>query len=252
MPEPLFGDTDFRPEGENFMICILNRNAPASMYDKLSAAGHLAVPGTAVPALPASIRTHPDIQIHQLDTKLAICAPECFSHYRRLLPQSIRLVKRKTCLSGTYPGDCAYNVARTGNYLFCNTNCVDPLLLTYYQRQGKQVFHVNQGYTKCNLCVISDQLVLTEDIGIHNTIMGYEISVASVLLPVGAVALEGFPYGFIGGACGRASHTVYWFGDPASCGYYSRIRELLYSHGIQSIALDNGPLRDLGGIICFP
>lgn len=234
------------------MFFILNRFAPQSMYEKLCLQGHFVIPSANISSLPHPLATHPDLQIHILDEKTAVCAPECFSYYRAYLPKSIYLVKGESELTGTYPGDCAYNVARTGRVVFCNTKYTDPLILKFYRDRGVQIIHVNQGYTRCNICPVTNELILTEDEGIHNTIMGNKGSVTSILLPKGEVELTGYPYGFIGGSCGHDGKTIYWYGNPKCTSFYDEIYELLQKYRLNSISLGEGSLCDFGSIICFP
>lgn len=231
------------------MIFIINPNANQIVSKTLKDLGHKVIPSL---SFDTSVLTHPDQQIHPLDDRTAITAPEYYPYYRQHLPESIHLLQGNTSLSGTYPSDCAYNVARVGQSVFCNTRTVDSVLYRYYQQKGYQIFHVNQGYTKCNIVPVGEDCILTEDIGIHNIIIANQLNIQSIFLPVGEVALAGFPYGFIGGSCGGGKNQLFWYGNPEEYSYFSKIKIETEKRGIENIALSSGPLWDWGGIICFP
>ncbi len=233
------------------MILIYNPDLSDAMLHTLKNLGAWLIPSLRLPQLPKGISGHPDIQIHSIDDKTAICAPECYPYYRQHLPRDITLMKGNSPLFRTYPNDCAYNAARIGNFVFCNTACCDSRLLTEYQNRGYTIVHTKQGYTKCNLCVITDKFVFTEDEGIHKTIMGNKLPIESILLPKGEISLKGYPYGFIGGAAGHAGDSILWYGSPKSCSYALKIENILRRNQKKEIVLSKEKLCDLGGIICF-
>ena len=232
------------------MILIVNKKASHTIKTTLKNMGHNVVDSMEYPGFHDATATHPDMQIHVLKHDLAICAPSCYTFYRERLPESIKLIKGDKEITGTYPNDCAYNVAKVGNFIFCNTNCASPQLLNYYKEENMQIIHVNQGYTKCNMAIIGVNTVITEDIGIHNTIMENRIPIKSILIPKGEVSLCGFPYGFIGGACGGNEKMILWYGNPEICSYNILLKDAMKGK-VESITLAKRPLEDQGGIICF-
>ncbi|MBE5039622.1 hypothetical protein INF28_03985 [Oscillospiraceae bacterium DSM 107454] len=234
------------------MITIINSHTPEKMRLTLEQAGCKIISSSMVPQLNDATATHPDMQIHAVNDNTAFCAPECFAYYRRVLPKRIHLIAGNTRLKGTYPFNCAYNVARVGNYVFCNTESVDPLLIQWYRTNRKIIIPIRQGYAKCNLCPLSDEAFLTEDRGIYNTVIKQNLPVKCFLLPAGEVILDGYPYGFIGGASGGFKEILFWYGNPEYCSFYSQLEKLMQTYHISNISLYDMPLYDLGGIICFP
>ncbi len=234
------------------MIVIVHAKTPVDAKEMLKKMGHHVIDSMACKNLPSAIAEHPDMQIHPLKDNLAIVPPECYDYYRNILPDKIKLLAGKSELSGTYPEDSAYNVARINNIVLCNKKTVDSKLFQYYQRKGFSVIHTNQGYTKCNIAVFGNKFVLTEDVGIHNIIIANNLDVSATLVPKGEIQLDGFPYGFIGGSCGGYKNTLFWYGNPKECSYYETIEKLCEGSGINNIPLFEGNLFDMGGIICFP
>jgi len=231
------------------MLLIVNPDTPKEMLTTLKGLGHHVSFSL---SFPSGILSHPDQQIHMLNDTTAITAPAYYSYYRKLLPKHISLLCGDKNPTGTYPEDCAYNVARINTYVFCNTNAAEPKILAYYTNSGYHICHVNQGYAKCNMTILGNDCILTEDKGIHNFIIANKLKIHSVLLPVGEISLSGFPYGFIGGSGGGMGDFYFWYGDIRRCSYYEIIKEQTEERGIENISLATEPLCDFGGIICVP
>ncbi len=207
------------------------------------------IPSMVLDKLPEGIAAHPDIQLYKINESTAVCAPECYWYYRSKLPDSITVIPGNRELGGTYPADSAYNAAVVGDYLFCNTEIVDKKIIELHN--SKKIIHINQGYSKCNICPIGDHILFTEDVGIHNTIIDNQLPILSYLLPVGEVSLAGFPYGFLGGSCGNLKNTLIWYGNPGQCSYWGKMEEIFEKEKIKNIFLSNQNITDFGGIICF-
>lgn len=232
------------------MVFIVNKNMPEEMTAKLCGENDRLIKTQELSASNLPLSVHPDIQLHKISDTAAYCAPECYEYYRSKLPDYIELFCGESEIGVTYPGDCSYNISRLSKYVFANTKYADKKILNYYSTNGYNIIHVNQGYTACNSLIIGSTL-LTEDVGIHNTIMVNDLNIKCELLPYGEVELEKFPYGFIGGTAGSFGNMVYFCGEPSKCSYCNVIDKVLKAEGVKSIALSDGPLHDFGGIICF-
>lgn len=204
------------------------------------------------PLVSNMIAQHPDMQIHPLRRDLAIVSPACYEFYRKQLPDSIELIMGEKDVTGTYPSDCAYNVARFHQFVFCNTKYTSRKLLDYYRGENMQIIHINQGYAKCNMAFLGEDCIITEDAGIHKTIIVNKLPMHSILVNQGEISLKGFPYGFIGGACGGDETQLFWYGNPEFCSYYPVLKKEAEKRRVEIIALEEKPPEDLGGIICFP
>ena len=73
----------------------------------------------------------------------------------------------------------------------------------------------------------------------------------SIGISPGSVLLDGYDYGFIGGASGFDGRSLYFCGDvdlhPDGCA----IRSFCDDHGIGCVSLSPLPLHDVGGIFFF-
>lgn len=195
------------------------------------------------------ISTHPDLQIHFVTKNMAFCAPEVINYYREILPQNITLKAGISCVGHTYPSNCAYNVARVGNTVICNTKCTDKMILDFYKKNGNKIINVNQGYSKCNICPLSDSSFITEDKGIYNSAKNAN-EIRPYLISAGTVCLDGFEYGFIGGATGMFDKKLFLCGKLEDC-IEEDVHKIIKNEGIEYIELSDDKLRDFGSIIVF-
>ncbi len=68
----------------------------------------------------------------------------------------------------------------------------------------------------------------------------------------GGVALEGFEYGFLGGASGCIGDAVYFNGDLSAHPDFEAIRAFLGRRGYRTIYFEDEPLTDIGSVIYLP
>ncbi len=150
-------------------------------------------------------------------------------------------------LSPKYPGDVLLNAVLLSYYLICNTSTIAKEILEIADEQGKTVIHVNQGYTKCSTCVVSDTAIITEDKSIYEACKD---RLDVLLIQKGAVELLGYDYGFIGGASALIDDTVYFFGNIEVHPNYEAIKQFIAKHNKKIVSLSKDEkLIDIGGII---
>ncbi len=196
------------------------------------------------------VNTHPDMQIHFTDTDTAVVAPSAYEHYKKILPQRINIIQGSHDPGCTYPEDCAYNVAKLGKKIIGNLNYVDTKIMKIYSEENYEFINVNQGYTKCNMCVVDDNSVITEDEGLYRILS--KIGVDVLKLPAGNVGLRGFDNGFIGGASGFLSNN-----KLALCGIIEdkfitdKIFSFVKSKSVDIIYLSSTNIEDFGSILYF-
>ena len=167
-----------------------------------------------------------------------------------------------------YPFDIAYNAAVTDRFFIHNTEWTSPSLLDRARDAGLDISSVRQGYTKCSCVVAGKRGLITADEGIYRTVSAYnemvleeldaEAGEASddtldvLLVEKGHVALEGFEYGFLGGASGCVENTVYFNGDLSEHPDFDRICRFIEAQGCRLEYFKGEPLTDIGSIIYLP
>lgn len=153
-------------------------------------------------------------------------------------------------IKSPYPNDVALNIAYIGDSLVCNKNYANAEILTFAAENHLKIIHSNQGYAKCNLCVVSDNAVITEDSGLAYLLKNYQFDILKI--EPGFVHLSEQHYGFIGGASAKLSETeLYFSGDISEHPDYNRIVDFLNKYGVKPIYNPNRVLRDFGGIIAL-
>ena len=230
------------------MNFIVDKTMPNFMIDKLRCYGTI-YKSTTIITEDEAISTHPDLQIHFVADTIAFCPPATIEYYEKILPSHINLHIGTVNPGSTYPSVCAYNIARVGEHILCNTKIADTKILKYYEENNYKIIHVNQGYTKCNVCPISDSVFLTEDQGIFNSVKS-EPALTAYLLEKGEVSLNGFDYGFIGGATGKIGNNTL-----VCCGKLiankEKILKLLSALNMQLLELSYRSIYDYGSILSF-
>ncbi len=226
------------------MNFILDCNANREIKNNLSKIGNVFL-STVVDIADKSVSTHPDMQIHFVSDSIAFCEPTVFDYYKEVLPEHIVQKKGIFKIGRTYPENCAYNIARVGRFVLCNTKYAEKGILDYYNTHNFKIINIKQGYAKCNICPISNEKFITEDMGIHKTTLNVS-GLTAIPIRVGEVCLSGFDYGFIGGASGISEDSVLFTG-PVS----ENIIDIIKGTGRHIVSLSSDKLFDLGSIISF-
>ena len=196
------------------------------------------------------VNTHPDIQIHILSPGLAITDPRFYDYYSNEFANlncNIKLITGSRPLTFTYPGNVAYNVARVGRYVICNSKYTEPKILSYYKKMNYEIIHVNQGYAKCNVCIAGLNSVITEDNGIYKSVCNTDLNVLK--LSSGGIELKNFPNGFIGGASGTINDSLVFFGNLNNHPQSGDILQFLKENKIKYLNSSDKNLSDWGSII---
>lgn len=194
------------------------------------------------------VNTHPDMQIHFINSTCAVAAPSAYEHYRSILPRSVTLHKGNADPGRTYPWDCAYNVANLAKKVIGNLLYTDSKIKELYAKLDYEFINVKQGYTKCNLCIIDKNSVITEDAGLAKTLQKYDIEVLK--LSSYETKLKGFKNGFIGGASGCISPGKIAFLGNLS--YYTDkiiIEKFIKQRGVDIIYLSSTEPEDFGSVL---
>lgn len=230
------------------MSVIVDCCADTALFRALDELGIRYYKSCSLDFLYSPVNTHPDMQIHLIDDKTAVVAPGAYEHYKQILPAAVKLIKGDANPGCTYPQDCAYNVARLGKKVIGNLSYIDAKIKEIYRETGCEFIDVKQGYTKCNLCIVNENAVITEDEGLFNTLQKSNICVLKI--PSGSVRLNGFPYGFIGGASGFADkNTLVFCGDIKGISCCDEIEKFIKSNSVDIKCLLSTELQDFGSIL---
>ena len=199
--------------------------------------------------LEKSLSHHADLSICIVSEKKAVCPPESCAYYKLALGMyGFSVIEGKTNLGKHYPLDSAYNVCIVGNKCFVNTKICDPVLLKTVVDEGKEIIDVPQGYTKCSICPIDENTIITADARICSE--AKKRGMECLLISNEGVYLEGYDYGFFGGACGMLSGKVLLInGEISTMKSAEKIQSFLSEKKIEIQSLRKGKVCDIGSII---
>lgn len=193
-----------------------------------------------------AVSAHPDMQIHHLGGNLFICEPSVYEYYKNKL-KNAEIICSNTHLKPEYPFDIAFNAARIGNYVFHNFKYTDLKLYEYYKQIGVKLINVKQGYSKCSICPISENALITSDIKIYEACA--DIADAMYFNPRDII-LNGMDNGLVGGICGKISNNLLAVnGDISLCTDGLKFIDFCNKYSIKILNLTDEKPVDIGSII---
>ncbi len=232
------------------MAVIIDKSANNEIFAMLEKLNIEYYKSCSLDFLYSPVNTHPDMQIHFIDPLTAVAAPSAYGHYKQSLPKYINLIQGDIDPDCTYPKDCAYNVSKMGKKIIGNLRYTDTKIKEIYSSLGYEFINVNQGYTKCNLCIVDDNSAITEDEGLYRVLSSNGMDILKI--PAGSVSLRGFKNGFIGGASGFISNNkLAFFGKPRNEIVLKSINSFVKPKSVDIIYLSTTDLTDFGSILYF-
>ncbi len=197
-----------------------------------------------------AVSYHPDMMIHHIGGSRIVFAPDTGRELLIALEKyGFELVEGRTSLLNTYPYDIAYNVARVGKFALHNLRYTDPVLLKELEDSGVELINVKQGYSKCSICVVDENSIITSDKGIAKSAEREGIEVLLIQQDEN-ILLPGLDRGFIGGSTGLVDKkTLAVTGNAENLKSYRRVREYLSGKGMALVSLGSSLIVDMGSII---
>ena len=151
--------------------------------------------------------------------------------------------------SALYPNDAQMNVCILGNKVIYNPQTGSDAIVKYLTiGNGAIQISSRQGYSRCSVCVVNDNAIITADEGICRSAKAHGVDVLKIR--PGYIDLPGFDYGFIGGASFKISDTKLAFtGRLDSHPDAERITEFASLHNVDIVYITDKPAFDIGGVI---
>ncbi len=228
------------------MLIIGDSRLPAKAIEKLSAYGTF-VPFATRNLTYEAVSGHPDLFFcpHQRQVVVAPNVPE--KYLKILQNHNISFVKGKLSVGESYPQSARYNAVVTDNFLIHNTKLSDPSLKKAFAKM--EFIHVNQGYTRCNLLTLNNDMFITSDKGIYRQLQKQQLDVH--YFSPGDILLPGFEHGFLGGCLGVFEDRIFIIGSLSRFPEGEKLSVLLKSRHYKMIELYDGPLFDSGSLFFF-
>ena len=177
--------------------------------------------------------------------------PEQYHADMQILCKKNKVITLDDCIKKpgkNYPENILLNCLYHNNKLYGKLSATDSSVREYCRENNIETVNVNQGYTRCSILVVNNKAVITADKSIEKAMKNNGVEV--LLISAGKIVLEGFDYGFIGGASFSDNNTIYFFGDITKHPDYNKIKEFTSKHNsIIEILCKTQPLTDIGGAV---
>lgn len=202
------------------------------------------------PFVDSRLSGHADLSVFHMGGEKCLLSPHLkgtdFS--RRLEGIGADLDYLSEPMGSIYPKDAALNCCVVGDSLIYNKKTAAQGIDEYFTIKGRRLINVRQGYTRCSVCVVDDNSIITADRGIANAV--HNAGVDILLISQGYVNLAGFDFGFIGGAAFKISNDrIAFTGTLDKHPDKSAIYEFLRKRGVEPVFLTDMPLFDMGGAV---
>lgn len=232
----------------NTNICsknvIVDYRTNKETIQNLSYLGFNVIKSKKIDTLYEAVKGHTDLQIVKIKDDIVVC-PECYEYYKS--KKLNNLICGSSELDGKYPGDILYNAAVFGRFAVHNFRFTDSVLRECIKKNFLFEMSVNQGYSKCSICIVTDNAIITEDDSISEKLSEQNIDVLKI--EKGSVELKGLDYGFFGGATGLWNNTLFINGELKYHTDGDKIKDFCKNHKVSIIELKSGRISDIGSIL---
>ncbi len=232
------------------MISLIDCRASAACLSNLREHGFETILMPPSRCLQTGVSSHTDMLLFIGFGKL-FCHARYYEDNKELIDNiadfaSLELILSQEAWATDYPHDVLFNACVVGNLLICNKKTVSKLILDAAEEHNFNVITVSQGYTKCSVCVVSDNAIITSDKTIARACDKANVDVLTV--SEGHVSLPPYEFGFIGGASGLCDDKVYFFGSLNNHPDAISIIDFCRAHGKDVVSLGDHGLLDVGTI----
>lgn len=233
------------PNGKVTTVIISERYI--KFFPELNRLGVSIIASPQIEEIDGAEKFHADISAIHLGGENIICAKNNTRLAEKLRSLNFNVITSEKEIVGGYPECTGLNAIITDIGLICRKNSVDKMLLKSCG-SGLPIINVNQGYARCSTAVVSENAVITSDEGIYNACIKNGIDVLKV--SGGDIDIEGYDYGFIGGACGKLSRDILAFcGRIEEHRDYPAIKNFALNYGVNLMSLSDKRLFDVGGVL---
>ena len=227
---------------------LVDERISKSCEDSLSRLGFKIIKLPRIDRLPSAIASHTDILAFKLFDKIFFSRAYFEANFDLLSPlgrENVILTEENQGVN--YPLNAIFNGLLVGNRLFCKKDSFSKEILSHSEAMGIKTVAVKQGYPACTALKISENAVITADVGMARTLSGEDVEV--LLIENGGISLPPYEYGFIGGAAGSYADEIFFLGDIKSHKNADDIINFIEKNGKRAVSLSDEPLSDLGGMI---
>lgn len=208
--------------------------------------GHTVISSDTVDIFPIPEQKHADMQILPINSDIFILN-ECTALAQKI--PNDRLIYCDKKAGKKYPENILLNFLFLNNILYGKLSAIDKNLIDFCEENSIKTVNINQGYARCSTLVLNEKALITSDLSIEKALKKNGVEV--LLISSGNIILDGYDYGFIGGASGKIDeNTVVFLGNITNHPDYRRIENICENHNTSiKIICKDMPLTDIGGIV---
>lgn len=198
------------------------------------------------PYIDSRLAGHADLSVIRLEKKIIASRYiiEDDNYVNFLTNEGYDVLPARAAQGKKYPEDSNLCACVAGNSLIHNLHYTDPAILDIFQ--GEKI-HVGQSYARCSCCVVDADCLISADSGIEHAV--YKHNIELLKIKAGGIVLDGFDYGFIGGASIVLDDAVLFTGMISDEHDRCCVEAFVRNRGKQPIYLSHGRVFDIGGAI---
>ncbi len=192
--------------------------------------------------LDTPVSCHGDMLLYYRREDGILFVPREYYEENKALFHGVRVEAVEEQFCPKYPRDVYLDALRVGENLICKEKFTAQKI-----KKGMHIIGVKQGYARCSVCLLGEKGAITADEGLKTALEGVGVNV--LLTKAGDIDLDGYSYGFIGGACVVIDKKVIFFGDPICHPDGERILEFIKECGFEARYLRDERLTDYGSAV---
>lgn len=208
--------------------------------EALSGKGYHIIPSKKIKVFSEPEQYHADMQLLNINGTL-FTLQECRGAYQTA-------VTCKKPAGERYPENVLLNALYIGDCVYANEAALDNAVKRFCREHQIKIINVKQGYAHCSTLVLNHHAAITADKSLRQALTKNGVEV----LPIssGHIRLDGFDYGFIGGASGVIDDIIFFFGNIKEHPDFESIRMFIEKHKMKmKILCPDLPLTDIGGMV---
>lgn len=225
-------------------------NAPKAACQAAEAAGCRVLHIPEWDRLPTPVSGHPDMLVFPLPdlegkTRLLLAEEYYAAHADFWRATGLPIALTKHPFGNLYPADIGLNQLVMDGWLYGRLDAAVPEVLDAYPEQ----ISVRQGYARCSVLKLTEHAAITADRSIAAALEQNGIEV--LLIRAGHIRLDGYNYGFIGGASFPLPtlaniRNICFFGNLSAHPDAAAISAFAEKHDVR-LHSTSGELADFGG-----
>ncbi|MBE6747756.1 MAG: hypothetical protein E7557_00815 [Ruminococcaceae bacterium] len=198
--------------------------------------------------LDEEIASHADLSFSYCDEKMAVISPNQSDLIKKMIELGCRVEVAEFEPFSPYPNDVLFNQTFLGDYFISKLDSASDIVKSIAKNSNLKFINTKQGYSKCSICIVNENAIITEDNGIVSLLKNSQIDVLKI--EPDFIYLSDSHYGFLGGASGKLSKDVIFFnGNIEEHPSYLAIKEFLDLHNVKPVYDKSYKLTDIGSII---